>query len=179
MNFVRQYAPAFLVGAAVSALAVVAVAVLERPPQTAASSLSPTLGPAVHPPIDLWYGDDVAFNCTACPTGSQYRIDKVELLRQKILDELSGVAGTQNAQALVRDLPPRDGLAVPSSPFGAWVFPTAFVDRTVAINTDPVPNTFKAYTTSQIYAVTWTVKYADDSTQTFDPHIYVHGGKRY
>ena len=179
MDFVKRYGPAFLVGAVLGGLSLTLIADRERAPQTAASSLSPTLGFAVHPPVDVWYGDKVAFNCTACPPGSEYRIDKVELLREKILSELERVPESGAAQALVRDLPPRDGVSVPASPFGAWSFPTPFVSRDLVITTDAVPNSFHALQTTQIYAVTWTVKYEDGSQKTFDPHIYAHGGKRY
>ncbi len=175
MSFLKRYGPAFVSGAGVSILAVFLFA--ERPAKEMSNVLDPTM--AGHEPVDVWHGDWVEFTCPNCPNGSQFRIDKVELFKAKILAELGSIPGTQAAQDLVSELPPRPSLgSVPSSPFGAWTFPTSFVNKGASITTAGVPSEFASFSSSQFYSVTWTVRASNGTMQTFDPHIYAHGGKR-
>lgn len=176
MSYLRTYGPAFTAGVGVTALAGFLI-LTERPAQTMPNVLDPNPA-ADHQPVDVWYGDNVAFTCPNCPDGSHFRVDKIELLRTKILNELSGGTGIGNAEELTEELPPRDGLNVPPSPFGNWSFPTGYKPKGQTITTDAVPNTFKAYKSTQFYSVTWTYRRSDGTTETLDPHIYAHGGKR-
>ena len=145
----------------------------ERPPKVFSYDLEPTT--QAHEPVDVFWGDKVKFTCTSCPEGSSFKIAAIEPLKSKMLAQNP----SEKLRELIDMLPalrPSAGQVVPANPFAGWGLPAQ--ETGGVVTTPAVFGQLKDFGSSQMYALTWVLQDSSGAMQTFDPHIYVHGGLR-